>query len=179
MIVKCRKPTCENPVTPEGVCCPLCPGKCSRRNPCLNGWHGIGGGAGGKEVVPPPQVKIGGGRQHPPTFWSRKENHKFSDVFDITCDIGEFRAHIFCPQKTQRLSKKHHEADTLSSAYSQLSPCGHPAITDTPIIRTAAKSPAKINNRRLTEINSRYYRLSLMRTLTRGPHSVRNKWSWL
>ena len=63
--------------------------------------------------------------------------------------------------------------------YSQLSPCGHPAITDTPIIRTAAKSPAKINNRRLTEINSRYYGLSLMRTLTRGPHSVRNKGSWL
>ena len=26
---------------------------------------------------------------------------------------------------------------------SQLSPCGHLAITDTPIIRTAAKSPAK------------------------------------
>ena len=65
------------------------------------------------------------------------------------------------------------------SYYSQLSPCGHPAITDTPIIRTAAKSPAKINYRRLTEINSRYYGLSLMRTLTRGPHSVRNKGSWL
>ena len=63
--------------------------------------------------------------------------------------------------------------------YSQLSPCGHPAITDTPIIRTAAKSPAKINYRRLTKINSRYYGLSLMRTLTRGPHSVRNKGSWL
>ena len=29
--------------------------------------------------------------------------------------------------------------------YSQLSPCGHPAITDTPIIRTAAKSPAQTN----------------------------------
>ena len=29
--------------------------------------------------------------------------------------------------------------------YSQLSPCGHIAITDTPIIRTAVKSPATIN----------------------------------
>ena len=31
----------------------------------------------------------------------------------------------------------------------------------------------------LIEINSRYYGLSLTRTLTRGPYSVRNKWSWL
>ena len=59
--------------------------------------------------------------------------------------------------------------------YSQLSPCGHPSITETPIIRTTAKSQAKINYRRLTEVNSRYYGLSVMRTLTRGPYSVRNK----
>ena len=50
--------------------------------------------------------------------------------------------------------------------YSQLSPCGHPAITDTPIIRTADKFQAKINYRHLTEINTRYYGLSLQRTLT-------------
>ena len=49
--------------------------------------------------------------------------------------------------------------------YSQLLPYRHSAITDTPTIRAAAKSPAKINCRRLTGINSRYYRLSLMRTL--------------
>ena len=59
--------------------------------------------------------------------------------------------------------------------YSQLLPCGHPAITDTPIIRTVAKSQPKINYRRLTEINCRYYGLSLMRTLTQGPHRVRYK----
>ena len=63
--------------------------------------------------------------------------------------------------------------------YSQLPPCGHPTITDTWIIRTAAKSQAKINYRCLTEINSRYYGLLLMRTLTQDPHSVRNKGSWL
>ena len=51
-------------------------------------------------------------------------------------------------------------------SYSQFSPCGHLAITDTPIKRTAAKSQEKPNYRRLTEINSRYYGLSLMRTLT-------------
>ena len=34
-----------------------------------------------------------------------------------------------------------------------------PNITDTPIIRTAAKSPAKTNYRRLTEINCRYSEL--------------------
>ena len=33
--------------------------------------------------------------------------------------------------------------------------------------------------RRLTEINSRYYGLSLMRTLPRGPYSVRYKGSLL
>ena len=63
--------------------------------------------------------------------------------------------------------------------YSQLSPCGHPAITDTPIIRTAAKSPAKTSWRRLTEINSQYYGLSLMRTPPRSPYSVRYEGSWL
>ena len=34
--------------------------------------------------------------------------------------------------------------------YSQLSPCGHPAITDTPIIRTEAKSQAKTIYRHLS-----------------------------
>ena len=43
------------------------------------------------------------------------------------------------------------------AGYSQFSPCGHLAITDIPEIRTATKSPVKINYRRLTEINSRYY----------------------
>ena len=59
--------------------------------------------------------------------------------------------------------------------YSQLSPCGHLAITDTPIIQTAAKSPAKIEYIRLTETNSRYYGLLLLRTLTRGPEGIRNE----
>ena len=63
----------------------------------------------------------------------------------------------------------------FSSTYSQLSPCGHLALTDNPIIRTAAKSPAKTNYRRLTKINSRYYGLSLLRTCIRGPYSVCNK----
>ena len=33
---------------------------------------------------------------------------------------------------------------TISTIYSQLPPCGHLAITDTPLLRTAAKSPAKV-----------------------------------
>ena len=37
------------------------------------------------------------------------------------------------------------------------------------------KSPAKINYRPLTEINSCYYGLWLLRTLTRGPKGVSNK----
>ena len=44
----------------------------------------------------------------------------------------------------------------LNKAYSQLSLCGHPAIADTPIIWITAKSKkAKVNYRRLPEINSR------------------------
>ena len=52
-------------------------------------------------------------------------------------------------------------------------------LEDTPIIRTAAKFQAKINYRCLTEIISRYYGLSLMRTLTQSPYHVCYKGSWL
>ena len=41
-------------------------------------------------------------------------------------------------------------AITKFGTYSQLLPCGHPAISDTPIIRTAAKSPAKTNYSQLS-----------------------------
>ena len=59
---------------------------------------------------------------------------------------------------------------------SSLSPSGNPVITDTLIsIWTAAIPQAKINYTRSTEINSHYYRLSQMRTLTQGPYSVRYK----
>ena len=46
----------------------------------------------------------------------------------------------------------------FKTLYSQLSPCGHPAITDALdlMMWTAAKSQAKINYRCLTEIKSRY-----------------------
>ena len=40
-------------------------------------------------------------------FWWRQT---FTDVFDNTFDISDFRAHIFCPQTTQELANKHHEA---------------------------------------------------------------------
>ena len=61
--------------------------------------------------------------------------------------------------------------------FSELSPCGHLAIRNTLIIWTAAKYQAKINYRRLTEINFRYYGLSLMKTLTQAPYSVHFKGS--
>ena len=53
-------------------------------------------GAGGSKA-PPPSTKIWTGRA-------------FTDVFDNTSDIGDFREHIFGPQTTQELPKKHHEA---------------------------------------------------------------------
>ena len=34
----------------------------------------------------------------------------FTDVFDNTCDISDFRGQIFCPQTTQQQPKKHNEA---------------------------------------------------------------------
>jgi len=52
-------------------------------------------------------------------------------------------------------------------------------MTDTPIMLTAATSQAKINYRCLTEINSGYFGVSLMRTLTQTLYSVHCKWSWL
>ena len=36
--------------------------------------------------------------------------NNFTNVFDNICDISVFRAHIFCPQMTQELPKKHNEA---------------------------------------------------------------------
>ena len=56
--------------------------------------------------------------------------------------------------------------------YSQLLYGGQPRL-----IRTAAKYQAKMNCRRLTDINCRYYGFLLMRTLTQGPYSVRDKGS--
>ena len=50
-----------------------------------------------------------------------------------------------------------------------------PCYCEHPIMRTAAKSKAKIEYRRLIEINFHYYGLSLLRTLTRSPEGVRNK----
>ena len=56
------------------------------------------------------------------------------------------------------------------SLYSQLSPCGHPAMMD-------IQYGQQLN---LGNINwSRYYGVSLMKTLTQGPNSVRYKGSWL
>ena len=65
------------------------------------------------------------------------------------------------------------------SFYSQLSPCGHLAIKFTPQTRTAAKLPSVNFYRRLTETISRYYGLSLLRTLTRVPDNIRNNGSCL
>ena len=85
---------------------------------------------------------------------------------------------VIMHRKRRKLERKL-RVSKFENDYSQLSPCGHLAITDTPIIRTLAKYRAKINNSSLTEINSRYYGLSLVRTLTRGPYSVRYNESWL
>ena len=97
-------------------------------------------------------------------------------AFDCNSEIRILKSKLRFPNRTQ---PKSFVEDTASRwIYNQLSPCGHPAKTDNAITRTAAKSPAKTNYRRLTEINCRYYRLSVMRTLIWGPYSVRYKESW-
>ena len=60
-----------------------------------------------------------------------------------------------CLQPGRHVSAVSVEDTDRKNCYSQLSPYGHPAITDTPIIRTAPKSRAKIYYGRLSEINSR------------------------
>ena len=40
----------------------------------------------------------------------RRSTQTFSDVFDVTSSIRDFRTHISCPQTTQELPKKHYEA---------------------------------------------------------------------
>ena len=55
----------------------------------------IGGGAGGdggQGSVAPPNKNVLFGTEN-----------TFTDAFDITCDIGDFRAPIFRPQSTQKL----------------------------------------------------------------------------
>ena len=79
------------------------------------------------------------------------------------------RVFILCESVLNRVYNFVWVSQWVCPNYSQISPWGQLAITDTPIKRTAAKSPAKTNYRRLTEINFRYYGLSLKRTLTRGP----------
>ena len=50
-------------------------------------------------------------------------------------------------------------------------------LVDTSLAQIAAKSCAKINYRCLTEINSCYYGLLVLGTLTQGPEGVHNKGS--
>ena len=48
--------------------------------------------------------------------------------------------------------------EVIETHYGQLSPCRHLAkyIADTPVIWSAAKSPARINYGHLRDLNSRY-----------------------
>ena len=56
-----------------------------------------------------------GGVAPPPKKWGAPPHGlvpktTFTDVFDNTYDISDFRVHIFCPQTTQELFKKHKKA---------------------------------------------------------------------
>ena len=64
----------------------------------------IGGGARGQGVHTRPNKNLG----EPPHVLVPKST--FKDAFHNTGDVGIFRGDIFCPQTTQELPKKHHEA---------------------------------------------------------------------
>ena len=50
----------------------------------------------------------------------------------------------------------------ITDKYSWLSPCGHLAIMDTPLMLTRASPPGE-THKEMTDTNSRYYRLLLLR----------------
>ena len=58
-----------------------------------------------------------GRRAPPPPAHVLVLKNPFKDLFDNTCDISDFRAHIFCPHTTQELPKKHYEAGRPDDAY--------------------------------------------------------------
>ena len=68
----------------------------------------IGGGVGGQGGgAQPSKQKLGGHSPPPPHVLVPKNT--IADVFDNNFDIS---AHIFCPQTTQELPKKHNEVGT-------------------------------------------------------------------
>ena len=81
----------------------------SQNTPCIGGGAG---GAGGSVAPPPPpphkQITNIGRKNPPSTVLVPKDT--CTDVFDITCDMADFKGQIFCPQTTYELSKKHHDA---------------------------------------------------------------------
>ena len=93
---------------------------------------------------------------------SKVKAKKFPIILLCTCRI---------PKRVTKNFIKNH--------FSHLSPCGHPIIMDTPIKQTVAKPLAKTNYKRLSEINSHYYRLLLKRTWIQSSYGVRYKGSWL
>ena len=86
----------------------------------LGGGGGEGwGGSGGRS---PSNKNLGWGAEPPHVL---VPTNTFADVLDNTCDISDFRAHIFFPETTRELPKKQERLNNC-----QLMPC-HKSITDT------------------------------------------------
>ena len=66
------------------------------------------GEQGSRNLPRPAEQKFIGGQSPPPPYFGSENT--FTDLFDNSCDIGDFRVHIFYPQTTQGLPKKHHQA---------------------------------------------------------------------
>ena len=91
-----------------------------------------------------------------PTYRSTVGRHIDRSSTDMWVDLSTDSR----PMCRSRCVGRH--VDRHIGRYSQLPACGHLAITDTPLLRTAA-IPGE-SYRRFTELNSRYYGLSLLRS---------------
>ena len=85
-------------------------------------------------------------------------NSKFREEEENFCQINFWKSQSFVVRKYFAFpSHRLNNIAMINDSYSQLSPCGHLAITAHLIIQAETKSQAKIDWRRLTKINSHYY----------------------
>ena len=101
----------------------------SQNTPYIGGGAGGAGGSVAPTPLPPPKKQITNiGGKNPP-FHVLVLEDTFTDVFDITCDMADFKAHIhiFCSQTTCELSKAP-STHIRRFLYPQIFLCGYKKI---------------------------------------------------
>ena len=93
--------------------------------------------------------------------WNIKHTDAIEKQF---VQLGEYSSYVIILKSYGNYFKKFLYKSTIA--------LWSPAITETPIIRTATKSHAKINYRCLSKINSHYYGLSLIKSTVTNQSSL-------